>query len=124
MRQSNYSRLPITRTLANSNLALIRTNINFPWISFIYCNFTLGNSNLPLTRSNFHFPSSRFLYNFILDNSSHLCQIVISKKYGTVVYNFEFILKQSSVLPISHYQKCVSAVQGRSYFIKLSLPSS
>ena len=32
----NYSRLPITRTLANSNLALTPTNIDFPWISFIH----------------------------------------------------------------------------------------
>ena len=39
-----YSRLPVTRTL--------------------------HNSNLPLTRSNFHFPSDRFLYNFTLDNSN------------------------------------------------------
>ena len=31
---------------------------------------TLYNSNLPLTRSNFHFPSGRFLYNFTLDNSN------------------------------------------------------
>ena len=31
-----YSRLPITRTLANSNLALTRTKIDFPWIFVIY----------------------------------------------------------------------------------------
>ena len=31
----NYSRLPITQTLANSNLVLTRTKINFPWISII-----------------------------------------------------------------------------------------
>ena len=39
-----YSRLPITRTLANSNLELTRTN--FPFLSgyFLY-NFTLDNSN-------------------------------------------------------------------------------
>ena len=30
-----YSRLPITRTLANSNLALTRTKIDFPWISVL-----------------------------------------------------------------------------------------
>ena len=41
-----YSRLPITRTLANSNLALTRTKIDFPWISVIHSlYFTLGNSN-------------------------------------------------------------------------------
>ena len=53
-----YSRLPITGTLANSNLALTRTKINFPWISFIHLlSFYLDNSNLPLTRSYFCFPS-------------------------------------------------------------------
>ena len=31
---------------------------------------TLANSNLPLTRTNFRFPSSHFLYNFTLDNSN------------------------------------------------------
>ena len=42
-----YSWLPITRTLANWNLALTRTKVDFPWISFLqfYCNFTLSNSN-------------------------------------------------------------------------------
>ena len=32
----NYSRLTITRTLANSNLALTRTKLDFPWISVIH----------------------------------------------------------------------------------------
>ena len=41
---NRYSRIPVTRTLYNSNL--------------------------PLTRSNLHFPSDRFLYNFTLDNSN------------------------------------------------------
>ena len=40
---NRYSRIPVTRTLYNSNL--------------------------PLTRNNLHFPSDRFLHNFILDNS-------------------------------------------------------
>ena len=31
-----YSWLPTTRTLANSNLALTRTKVDFPWISFIH----------------------------------------------------------------------------------------
>ena len=42
--QHYYSRLPVTRTLYNSNL--------------------------PQTQSNFHIPSDRFLYNFSLDNSN------------------------------------------------------
>ena len=41
---NRYSRIPVTRTLYNSNL--------------------------PLTRNNLHFPSDRFLHNFILDNSN------------------------------------------------------
>ena len=54
----NYSRLQITRTLANSNLVLTQTRI-------LYCNLssvtrTLDNSKLPLTRSNFCFPSDHF----------------------------------------------------------------
>ena len=35
MRREEYSQLPMTRTLANSNLALTRTKIDFPWISVI-----------------------------------------------------------------------------------------
>ena len=31
-----YSRLTITRTLANSDLSLTRTKIDFPWISVIH----------------------------------------------------------------------------------------
>ena len=31
-----YSRLPITQTLANLNLMLTRTTLDFPWISFIH----------------------------------------------------------------------------------------
>ena len=41
----HYSRLPIPRTLANSNLALTWTNIPFLSCHFLY-NFTLDNSNL------------------------------------------------------------------------------
>ena len=51
-RISNCSRIPITditRTLANSNLPLTRTNCRFPSGHFLY-HFTLDNSKL------FHFP--------------------------------------------------------------------
>ena len=34
--RKTYTWLPITRTLANSNLALTRTKIDFPWISVIH----------------------------------------------------------------------------------------
>ena len=41
-----YGWLLITRTLANSNLALTRTKVDFPGFpSYIYYNFTPGNSN-------------------------------------------------------------------------------
>ena len=57
-----YSRLPITRTLANSN------QNRFP-LDFRHT-FTVI---LPsVTRTNFCFPSGHFLYNFTLDNSNHV----------------------------------------------------
>ena len=56
-----YGWLLITRTLANSNLALTRTKVDFPGFpSYIYYNFTLYNSTLPLTRTNVGFPSADF----------------------------------------------------------------
>ena len=59
-----YSWLPTTRTLANSNLALTRTKVDFPWMSFTVIlpsvTRTLDNSSLPLSRSNFCFPSAHF----------------------------------------------------------------
>ena len=42
-----YSRLPVTRTLYNSNLPLTRSNFHFPLDHFLY-NFTLNNSNFSL----------------------------------------------------------------------------
>ena len=60
-----YSRVPITRTLTNSNLALTRTKILHSFttreksFSLVYYNFTL-----PLTRRNFCFdPSDHFYIN-------------------------------------------------------------
>ena len=44
---SYYSRLPVTRTLCNSNLPLTRSNFHFPKNIF-YTNFTLDNSNFIL----------------------------------------------------------------------------
>ena len=73
---STYSRLLKTQTLANSNIALPRTRLDFlqnSWSSYIYCTFTLDKSNLPLTRSYFCFPSDHF--HIILpglDNSKHI----------------------------------------------------
>ena len=83
-----YSRLPRTRTLANSNLALTRAKINFPWISFIQYSVTrtLENSNIPVTRgrSNFCLPTNDFY--FILPSITRtMFQSVTSRKKN--VYN-------------------------------------
>ena len=100
----SYSRLPITQSLATSNLALTRTKIDLDSPDFRHTltailptvTRTLDNSNLPLTRSNFCFPSGHFLYNFTLDNSNHVCQYVTGQKLlSTVVQN---ILRQPCIV--------------------------
>ena len=62
----------ITRTPDNSNFFLFPLKVRIIG-SRLYSRLpvtrTLYNSNLPLTRSNFHFPSEHFLYNFTLENS-------------------------------------------------------
>ena len=95
-----YSRLPITRTLANSNQNPFPLDFRHTFTAILPSETrTLDNSNLPLTRSNFRFPSGHFLYNFTLDNSNHLCQHVTSQKLrSTVVQNIEHILKQPCIL--------------------------
>ena len=60
---NNYSRLPITRTLANSNLALTRTNVDFPWISVIHSWFTVILpliTRTPANSNQFSFPLRSF----------------------------------------------------------------
>ena len=60
-----YSRLSITRTLANSDLACANSNQSWFLLDFLLTfavilpsiTWTLDNSNLPLTRSDFCFPS-------------------------------------------------------------------
>ena len=92
IRLCNYSQLPITRTLANLNLALTRTNIRFA-VDFFYT-FTVilplvTPTNLPITRSNFHFPSVQFLHNFTLDiTRTTFVKMWQVKKYSTVVQTF------------------------------------
>ena len=76
-----YSRIPITRTLANPN------QHRFP-VDFVHTftvilpsvTRTLDNSNLPLTQTNFHFPLGHFVYNLTLNNSNHVFQDVTSKR--------------------------------------------
>ena len=67
-----YSRLPLTRSLYNSNL--------------------------PLTRSNFHFPSDHFPYNFTLNKSTFFqlplkVRIIGSRLNTHRTYEFQFVLK-------------------------------
>ena len=89
----NYSRFPITRTLANSNqnrfpLDFLHT---FPVIlpSVIR---TLNNSNLPLTRSNFCFPSDHLYINLTSKTRTIFWALIKSgkKKQCTGVRNIEF----------------------------------
>ena len=86
----------------NSNLALTRTKIYFPWISFIlYCNFTLDNSNLPLTRSNFCFPLDHFY--IILPSITRTMFWALKKsgkKPSTGVRNIEFWISHWRVVGI------------------------
>ena len=92
-KRQKYTRIPIIRTLANSN------QNRFP-LDFRHT-FTM---NLLLTRSNIHFPSGHFLYNFTLHNSNHVCQYVTSQnKQCTVVQNIKFILKQPCELSLFFY---------------------
>ena len=63
-----YSRFPVTRTLANSNLALTRTKHRFP-LDFRHTFPVILPS---VTRTNFRFPSGHFVSNFTLDNSNHV----------------------------------------------------
>ena len=91
-----FSRLPITRTLANSNLAL--TSDQSRSLYFLHkftvilplVTRTLDNLNLPLTRSIFLFPFRLFLYNFTLYDSNHVCGAWL---VGKKVRNTEFISK-------------------------------
>ena len=96
---SRYSRLPITRTLANSNQNRFPLDFRHTFTVILpSVTRTLDNSNLPLTRTNFRFPSGHFPYNFTLDNSNHVSQYVTSQnKQCTVDQNIEFILKQPSI---------------------------
>ena len=67
----DYSRLPITRTFANSNQNRFPLDFHHTFtVIFPSVTWTLDNLNLPLTQTNFHFPAGSFLYNFTLDNSN------------------------------------------------------
>ena len=99
-----YSWLPITRNLANSNLALTRTKVDFPWISFLPLLYILpsvtrilNNSNLLLTWSKFCFPSDHF-YTILPSITWTMLKAhdKSGKKPCTEVRNIEFISKQPS----------------------------
>ena len=89
-----HSRLPITQTLANFNLALTQTKIDFPWISFIqllFCsNFTLGNSN-PLYLK----PPATYLKSFLLSFRLLLCNLTLDKYLNPV---FKHMTSQNKVV--------------------------
>ena len=92
----NYSRFPITRTLANSNqnrfpLDFLHTfTVILPSVTR-----TLDNSNLPLTRSNFCFPSDHFYINLPSITRTMFCLSAykVGKKNSVLAsetLNFEF----------------------------------
>ena len=80
--KKKYIRLPITRTLANSNQN--RFPVDFLQIFTVILpsvTWTLVNWNLPLTWSNFCFPSDNsYNYNFTRDNSNHVLYAHWSRK--------------------------------------------
>ena len=91
----------ITRTLDNSNLALIRTKIGFPWLLHTITvilptvTLTLDNSNLPLTRSNFCFPSDYFYINLPSLTRTMFWAVIKGEKnsaVGSETLNFEFFI--------------------------------
>ena len=91
---SNYSRLPITQTLANLNLTVTQTKSISPGFpSHILCNFTLDNSNLLLTKSNFCFPSDHF-YTILpsITQTTFYSQWQVGKNNCTEVWNTEFFV--------------------------------
>ena len=85
-----YSWLPITCTLANSNLTLTWTKVDFPHTFIVIlpsATRTLDNSNLPLTQSNFCFPSDTFY--IILPSitwTTFKCVAGWPKKNGVLLY--------------------------------------
>ena len=104
VRYFNCSRLPITRTLANSNQNRFPLDFRHTF-TVILPSITriLDKSNLPLTRTNFPFPWGHFLYNFTLDNSNHACQDVTAGKKQTVVLIYALKLWAWRV---THYITC------------------
>ena len=115
----------IQSTLDNSNLALTRTKINFPWISpsYIYCNFTLGNSNLPLTGEAI-FVSPQVIFYIILPSIPRTTFVLTGEveTNTTVVQNIEFILNQPYVLCLFCITQNVS-VQFRFRWFRVHLTS-
>ena len=75
-----YSRLPITRTLANSNQNRFSPDFRHTFtVILLSITRTLDNSSVLLTRSNFRFPSGHFLHNFTHENSNQVRQYVASQ---------------------------------------------
>jgi len=90
--------LEILLTPDNSNLALTRTKVDFPWISFMpaftvilpLVTRTLDDSNLPLTRSNFCFTSDYFYTNLpSMTRTMFWARAKSEKKWWTTVQKSE-----------------------------------
>ena len=93
-KKSFYSRLPITRTLANSNLALTRTKI-LHWFTIILSSVTRTldhGSNLPLIRRNFCFDPSDHFYINLTSITRTMSKRLTSRKKCIAVRNIEIIL--------------------------------
>ena len=86
--EEHYSWLPITCTLANSNLRLTWTKVDFPHTFIVILPLipqTLKNSNLPLTQFNSCFPSNNF-YIILPSKTWTMFKCVASRKKRKTVY--------------------------------------
>ena len=138
---TNYSWLPITRTLANLNLLLTRSN--FHLTSGHFLQLTLDNSNpsnLNLPLSYFHLPSGHFPFNLTSitrssDNSNLFLfllkvRVIVSRLYiilhsitRTLSYylsRFELSGVDCASLIILHFTQCITLILN-SFYIKNAL---
>ena len=93
LRNIIYSRLPITRTLPNSNQNRFSLDFLHSFTIILPSVIqTLDNSNLPPTLMWFLFPFISFLHKFNLDNSNHDLSSRQVEKKCTAVRNIEIIL--------------------------------
>ena len=126
-----YSRLSITRTLANSNLACANSNQSWFLLDFLLTfavilpsiTWTLDNSNLPLTRSDFCFPSDHIY--IILPSILEPCYKRVTSQEKKTVYwsprHWIYFKATASILCLYFF---VTPVQIRCPFLLLNyIPS-